>query len=53
MLENIKHKMKQFMIYILYALLICLVAILGVLLFNSRGKPIPFLDEKGNVLAGR
>jgi pimeloyl-ACP methyl ester carboxylesterase len=50
-LYNIQ-KMKRFMVCILYILLACTLTIVGILQFYSSGKSLPFLDEKGNVLAG-
>jgi pimeloyl-ACP methyl ester carboxylesterase len=44
--------MKRLMIFILYVLLACIIAIVGILLFYSPGKQTPFLDESGKPLAG-
>lgn len=40
------------MIIVLSILLTCLLILVGVLLIMSPGKPEPFLDENGNLLAG-
>jgi pimeloyl-ACP methyl ester carboxylesterase len=40
------------MLFALYILLALILTIFGVLLIYSPGKSLPFLDEKGNVLAG-
>ncbi len=40
------------MVYIFYIILAFTLTILGILQFYSPGKSLPFLDEKGNVLAG-
>jgi len=40
------------MLIALYVFLACILIIVGILLLWSSGKPVPFLNENGNLLAG-
>jgi hypothetical protein len=51
-MQAVNGKAMRIMVGILSVVLVCILVIISGLLFNSPGKPSPFLDENGNPLAG-
>jgi len=51
-IKSILRKGGHIMLVILSILLACILILLGIMLLWSPGKPIPFVDENGNPLAG-
>ena len=52
LLKSFVQKAVRIMLTIISILLACMLIIVGVLQFLSPGKPAPFVDENGNLLAG-
>ncbi len=50
--KSLERKVISIMVTIPLVLLVCVIILVGVLLACSSGKPLPFIDENGRLLAG-
>ena len=50
--QSFARKLGRIMLVVSYGLLASVLILLGVLVLRSPGKPLPYVDEGGNPLAG-